>query len=130
MDLSHFFGIKYCLTVIGGFLVMLGSTVEPSVGIWVISLGGALLTIALGEDQNLIKIISNIIIGLFWGIFGSQVIHAWEPTIPQIADAFFMALFGVNATKYIIRNLQTNSFEDMVIAVVSRIIPWKGREKK
>ena len=73
--IDHIFHYKFLFGVLSGFLVMIGSTIEPSVGIWVISLGGSLLTVALGKDQGLGQICLHMVIGLFFGIFGSQVIH-------------------------------------------------------
>jgi hypothetical protein len=129
MDFSSFFGFKYLISLIGGTLIMIGSAIEPSVGIWVVSLGGSLLTVSLGYDQSIFHIIVNIFIGLFFGIFGSQIIHAWEPILPQIAASFFISMFGVNITQYTIRNLKTSSFTEIVVSIMDRIIPWKGRNK-
>jgi hypothetical protein len=125
MDIANFFGIKWVLTFIGGGVLMIGSSLEPAIGIWVVSLGGSLLTVSLGEDQSLKRIIIHLIIGLFWGIFGSQIIHAWEPVLPQIAASFFISMFGVHATQYVIRNFSTGSFSDIIVAIFDRIIPWK-----
>lgn len=127
MDFSftNFFGLKYILGIFSGFLLMIGAAIEPSIGVWVISFGGSLLTVALGKDQSMKQIVLYIVIGLCWGIFGSQITHAWWSIIPQQADAFFIALFGVNATQYVFRNLETTSFLDVVVTVLDRVIPWK-----
>lgn len=127
MDISitNFFGLKYILGLFAGFLLMLGSMIEPNIGIWVISLGGSLLTVALGKDQTLKQIFLYLIIGLFWGIFGSQILHAWWPIIPQNADAFFLSLFGVNATQYVTRNLESTTFVEIIGTIVSNLLPWK-----
>jgi len=125
MDWSHLFGIKYLASVVGGALIMLGSAIEPSIGIWVVSLGGSLLTVSLGQDQSIFHIFINVMIGLFFGIFGSQIIHTWEPPLPQIAASFFLSMFGVNITQYMIRNLRTNTFSEIVATVIDRIVPWK-----
>jgi uncharacterized membrane protein YjjP (DUF1212 family) len=69
-------------------------------------------------------------IGLFFGIFGSQIIHTWEPLMPQIAASFFLSMFGVNITQYMIRNLRTNTFSEIVATIIDRIIPWKKEKEK
>lgn len=130
MDFVNLFGAKSICSVVGGFLLMVGSSIEPSIGIWIISLGGSLLTVALGEDQSIKKIASNLCVGLFWGIFGSQIIHVWEPLIPQIAASFFISMFGVHATQYLIRNFKTESFSDIIVAIFDRIIPWKKNPER
>jgi hypothetical protein len=130
IDWSHLFGIKYFVSIVGGALVMLGSGIEPSVGIWVVSLGGSLLTVSLGQDQSIFNIFINVMIGLFFGIFGSQIIHTWEPLMPQIAASFFLSMFGVNITQYMIRNLRTNTFSEIVATIIDRIIPWKKEKEK
>jgi len=128
MEFTNFFGLKYVLNGIGGLLLIVGSTIEPSIGVWVISLGGSLLTVALGKDRNSSEIIVNIVVGLFWGIFGSQVVHAYEPLIPQIAASFFLSMFGLHTTFYLFRNLKTSTFTEIVVAIVSRIVPWSKKE--
>jgi hypothetical protein len=130
VDFASLFGVKSTCSVVGGFLLMVGSSIEPSIGIWVISLGGSLLTVALGEDQSIKKIVLNLCVGLFWGIFGSQIIHVWEPLIPQIAASFFISMFGVHATQYLIRNFKTGNFSDIVVAIFDRIIPWKKNPER
>jgi hypothetical protein len=131
MDLTWtgLFGAKYLAGVVGGFLLMIGAAIEPSVGVWVISLGGSLLTVALGKDQSLKEIAIHMLIGLFFGIFGSQIIHAWWPVIPQIAGSFFISMFGVNTAQYVFRNLDTTSFTDVVATVLEKLIPWKSSKK-
>ncbi len=125
---TSFLGMKSFFTMIGGFLLMIGSTLEPNVAIWIISLGGSLLYIAIGQDQSLKNIFFNLIIGLFFGIFGSQLMHIWEPLLPQIAVSFFLSMFGVSTTQYILRNLKTTSFVDIISAIISKIIPWSSEK--
>lgn len=124
MDFSNLFGIKYFLTLVGGFLLMTGSMVEPSVGVWVVSVGGALLTSAMGKDKSINQIIIHIFIGLCWGIFGSQIIHGLFSSVPQIAASFFAAMFGVEATLYVIRNFREGSLSGFFIDVLTSISPW------
>ena len=121
MDLL--FPLKFIISFMGGFFIYVGSIIEPSVGVWVISIGGALLTASLGEDKTFVKVITHIFIGLGWGIFGSQIIHGIWINIPQVASAFFSAMFGVEATWYVFRNLRTGSVSEFIASIIGSIIP-------
>ena len=127
IDISQYFGLKYILTVFGGFLVMVGTSIEPQLGIWLVSIGGSLLTISLGADKTFFQIIRNIILGLCWGVFGSQLVHGFEAGIPQIAAAFFLAFFGVSLTGYFTRNLKTGSFQDIFVVILNKLVPWSWK---
>lgn len=128
MDLTHIFTLKTACTFLGGFLLMVGSTIEPSVGVWIVSLGGSLLYLSLSDDRSLFLIFVYLVIGLFFGIFGSQLFHAMEPLFPQIALSFLFSIFGVNITYYVIRNLKTTTFVEIIVVVLDKIIPWKGKK--
>ena len=130
MDITQFFGLKYVLTVFGGFFVMVGTAIEPQLGIWLVSIGGSLLTIAVGGDRTFFQIVWNLMVGLCWGVFGSQLFHGIELTTPQIADAFFLSFFGVSLTGYFTRNLKTGNFQDILSLVMNKFMPWKVEEKK
>jgi hypothetical protein len=117
-------------SIVGGFLLMIGSSVEPSVGVWVVSIGGSLLTAALGKDKALYEIFLHIIIGLFWGIFGSQIIHSMFISVPQIAASFFAAMFGVEATWFFIRNFREGSLSSIIVEVLTNLVPWLKKKDK
>lgn len=125
--------LKFFLNFLGGFLLMIGSAIEPSIGVWVISIGGSLLTSSLGrEDKTMRMVFIHVIIGIFWGIFASQIIHSMYINIPQVAIAFFAAMFGVEATWYFIRNFRQGSMTTFLIEVftsfLSNIIPWMKKK--
>jgi hypothetical protein len=133
VDWAGGLGIKAFLTMIGGFLLMVGGSIEPSIGVWVVSVGGSLLTSSLGKDRSFTQIVLHIIIGLCWGIFGSQIAHGIFPSIPQVASSFFMSLFGVEATWYFFRSFKEGSISKMIVEIASNIgssiaSPWKGKE--
>jgi hypothetical protein len=111
---TSFLSIKGLLGSIGGFMLITGSQIEPSVGVWVISLGGALLHSTFGKDYRMITVFSHIVIGLFCGIFGSQIVHAVSPIINQIAAAFFMSLIGVEMVLFAVRNFQVSTFTGVI----------------
>ena len=122
VDTSSFWSVKTALGAIGSFLVMVGAGIEPSVGVWIISISGALLTSSLGEDKTSRSIILHLLIGLGWGIFGSQVIHSEVPLINQQAAAFFSSMFGVETTWFFIRNLKEATFVELVNEIINTII--------
>jgi hypothetical protein len=119
-------GFKY-LAISGSFLLWVGASIEPSIGVWVISIGGTLLAAALGRDKTFVGILFYIPIAMGWGIFGSQILHSMWP-VPQIAAAFFTAMFGGEATWYIVRSCREGSFSDLIISVVSALTPFKSKK--
>lgn len=121
---SMFLIFKNILIAFGGFLLIVGGSFEPSIGIWITSLGGSLIMVALGKDQGFRDILLHIVVGLFCGIFGSQIIHSWYSTIPQIAISFFASVFGVNMIGFVTRNLLTSTFGDLL----EKIMPWKKKD--
>lgn len=125
----NFTFIKNISVTLGSMLLFAGQSIEPQIGIWVVSLGAGLLWITLGDDASVLHIFFNIILSLFWGIFGSQIAYAAFPMVPRLADCFFLSLFGVPASHYVIRNLKETNFFDIIIAVLDKIIPWKSFEK-
>ena len=118
------FGLKYILTVIGGVLVMLGGAVEPSAGIWIVAMGGTLLTASFGKDRSLHAIILYVCMGLGWGIFGSQLVVSLFPILPQRDLAFFIAMFGAEITWYVIKSLREGSIGGIVGVIVSNFKPF------
>jgi len=112
---------KSFIGLVGSFLFMVGASIEPSIGIWIISISGSLLTSTLGKDRSIGSIFFHILIGLGWGIFGSQIIHSQFSSIPQIAACFFAAMFGVEATWFVIRNLKESTFSDLISSIISGI---------
>lgn len=125
----NFTTLKSLSTAIGGILILAGQTIEPELGIWVVSLGGSLLGVTMGEDFTIFRVILNIILAIFMGIFGSQIAFVVYPTLPRLADCFILSLFGVPITYYIIRNLKVTSFAEVLLDVIDRIVPWKGNKK-
>lgn len=128
MDFSNYFGLKYFLVSIGGFLLMIGASIEPSVGVWVVSVGGSLVTSALGKDRSFKEIMMHIIIGLCFGIFGSQIVHGVFSVLPQIASSFFLSLFGVEVMTYVLKSFEQGSITDFLIKLVVSIVPWKKKD--
>jgi hypothetical protein len=129
MDLSNFFGLKFIFSFFGGALLIIGNHVEPSIGVWIISLGGTLLTASLGVDRTFKGILFYIIVGLGWGIFGSQIIHTlWS--LPQEAVCFFTSMFGGEMTWYILKSMKTGSFGEFFIELVSKLSPFNILKKK
>lgn len=124
-----FLYIKLISGVLGSFLLLVGGSIEPQVGVWVVSVGGSLLAIALGPDKNFWQVCLYLICGLFWGIFGSQVIHAISP-IPQPAAAFFSSIFGSEATFYVMRSLRQGDMSNFFLALVEKINPFSGMKEK
>lgn len=128
--ISTTIGLKYILGIIGSFLVMLGYSIEPSSGIWIISMGGTLLTASFGKDRSLHAIILYIFIGLGWGIFGSQLFISIFPILPQKATAFFAAMFGAESTSYVILALREGSITEIIIKFIENFRPINfGKEK-
>jgi len=132
VDTTSAWSFKGVLSAIGGFLIMVGSAIEPSVGVWIISISGALLTSSLGKDKTTKIILMHLLIGLGWGIFGSQVIHAEFPLINQQAAAFFSSMFGVEMTWFFIRNLKEvdlgEIISNMLVELFSKF-SWKKRKE-
>jgi hypothetical protein len=120
--------IKVITAAIGGYLLALGQSIEPQVAIWVISLGGSLLWITLGEDSSIKKIFFNIVISLMFGIFGSQISFVLWPLLPRLPVCFFLSMFGVPISLYIIRNLKEANITDLISSVLEKLIPWKGKK--
>ena len=125
--------LKFIWSFLGGCFIIIGSTIEPSVGVWVVSIGGTLLTISLGEDKTFMGIFLYLIIGVCWGIFGSQVIHA-TTSIPQIAGAFFSSMFGSETTWWLIRSMREGTAGDFMIDLITKLNPFDriiplGRKK-
>jgi hypothetical protein len=108
--------IKYYLGVLSGYMLLLGAMIEPSVGVWVVSIAGALLTATLGADRNVARFLAHILIGLCWGIFGSQIVHSYM-NIGQVPASFVTGLFGVELTWFGIRTLRTASLVEMIEAI-------------
>ncbi len=109
---------------------MVGGSIEPSVGIWVVSLGGSLLYLALGPDKGFIEVLFYLIFGVCWGISGSQVIHSIS-AIPQLAAAFFSSMFGSEATWYILRSFRNGDAGSFLLALADKVNPFGGiKEKK
>ena len=124
--MSTFYGLKIFVIFLGSSLVMIGSGIEPSLGIWIISLGGTLLTAALGKDKTFTGILFYLPTGIGWGIFGSQVIHSVS-LVPQTASAFFMAMFGGEATFYIIKSFRESTFFEFMLEVINALTPFKKK---
>ena len=118
------FGIKYAIGLTGGVLVMLGANIEPSAGIWIVSMGGTLLSVAFGKDRSLHAIILYLFMGLGWGIFGSQILVSEFPEIPQKAVAFFAGMFGAEATSYVIISLREGSFTELLSKAIGNFKPF------
>ena len=127
-NLPNFFG--FILSFIGGLLLLIGNHVEPLIGVWIISLGGTLLTASLGEDKTFKGILFYLIVGLGWGIFGSQIIHALWEVLPQEAVCFFTSMFGGEMTWYILRSMKQGSIGDFFIELIAKLIPFAGITKK
>lgn len=121
----NFIGFKY-LAIFGAFLLMVGSSIEPSVGVWVVSIGGTLLAVALGRDKSILNILFYIPIGMGWGVFGSEVLHTMWP-VPQIAAAFFASMFGAEATFWAIRSFREGSMGEFMIRVLETFSPFKKK---
>ena len=128
-NISNWFGFKFIWIALGWTFIVIGSTVEPSVGVWVVSIGGTLLTISLGEDKTLKGMFLYLIIGICWGVFGSQVIHAMT-AIPQVAAAFFAAMFGSEMTWFIIRSMKSGSVGGFLLEIIARVNPFTDILKK
>ncbi len=125
----NFTFIKNISVTLGGALLFAGQVIEPQIAIWVVSLGASLLWVTLGDDASVLKIVVNIFLALFWGIFGSQIAFAIFPIMPRLAECFFLSLFGVPASYYFIRNLKDTNFFDLVTTILDKIIPWRGFKK-
>ena len=118
------FGLKYLIGVIGGVLVMIGSSIEPSAGIWIVAMGGTLLTAAFGRDRSLHAIVLYVFMGLGWGIFGSQIIYSLFPVVPQKAVAFFIAMFGAEATSWVLKAMREGSITELLTKLISNFKPF------
>ena len=116
---------KFIWSFLGGCLIIIGSTIEPSVGVWVVSVGGTLLTISLGDDKTFKGIFLYLVIGVCFGVFGSQVIHA-TTNIPQIAASFFCSMFGSETTWWLIRSMKEGTAGDFLIDLITKLNPFNG----
>jgi hypothetical protein len=125
MKMDLFITAKSIVSFIGGLFIIVGVNVEPSVGVWVISLGGTLLTVSLGSDKTVKGILLYMVMGLFWGVFGSQVIHA-TTQVPQVAGAFFAAMFGAEMTWFLIRSMREGSVGEFLIDLIAKLNPFSG----
>jgi len=120
-----FLYLKAYSGILGGFLLMVGGSIEPSVGIWVVSAGGSLLYLALGPDKRFSGAIFYLFFGICWGVFGSQVIHAIS-AIPQLAAAFFASMFGSEATWYIMRSFRRGDASSFLLTMVEKVNPFSS----
>jgi hypothetical protein len=121
---AGFFGLKYIIGLIGGLLVMLGASIEPQGGIWIVAIGGTLLTASFGKDRSLHAIIIYVFLGLGWGIFGSQILVSIFPSMPQKAFAFFTGMFGAEATLYVINSFREGSFAQFISTIIVNFKPF------
>jgi hypothetical protein len=121
--------LKIIFGVITYFFASIVYSIEPSVGVWIVSISGSLLTISFGKDYSVGVVIVHILIGLGWGIFGSQLVHAEYISLPQLPTSFFAAMFGVELTWFFIRNLQITSFSSIIESTIDTIMSKFGKKK-
>jgi hypothetical protein len=113
MDIILLDYVKNILGFIFGFFIVIGSSVEPSLNIWIVSIFGALITAIYGFDKNVSMFLSHIFLGLGCGIFGSQLAHFWF-NISQVPVSFFFSVLGVEFIWFMKRNFKETKFIDLL----------------
>ena len=128
--ITGLFGLKYLLGLLGSTLITVGALIEPSAGIWIVAIGGTLLSASFGKDRSLHGIIIYIAIGIGWGIFASQLLEGFWPFIPQRAFAFFASMFGAEVTWYCINSIREGSITNLIVSIVTNFKPVNFNKDK
>ncbi len=97
--------IKIILAATGATLIAAAQQVEPSEAVWIMSLAGGLLGVAIGEDKSIRTIVTHAALGIAVAIAMATIaeflVHFLRAPI-----AFFSALFGANMTVAINKDIE------------------------
>lgn len=117
----RFFGL------LGLVMLSIASDIEPKAAVWVSAAGAAFVSMAIGKDRTIPKMVLHIVVGTIIGICAAATL-AWIWGTPRAPVALFFGLFGFDIAAWIRDQVQKGTFlETIASAAGTAIAKWRGR---